>query len=61
MTLKENLKIIFNKVYSHDVHVATIWFEQLIVKPGNWNQETKNHINHAALKLNLKLVWSKTL
>jgi len=35
MTLKENLKIIFNKVYSHDVHVATIWFEQLIVKPGD--------------------------
>ncbi len=61
MTLKENLKIIFNKVYSYDIHVATIWFEQLIVKPGDWNQETKNHINHAALKLNLKLVWAKKL
>ena len=61
MTLKKNLKIIFNKVYGHDVHVATIWFEQLIVEPGNWNQETKNNINHTAFKLNLDLIWMKKL
>ena len=59
MTLKENLKIIFNKVYSHDVHVATIWFEQLIIKPGNWDKEIKKNINHIAFKLSLKIIWNK--
>lgn len=59
MTLKENLKIIFNKVYSHDIHVASIWFEQLLVKPGNWDKEIERDINHAAFKLNLKIIWQQ--
>lgn len=59
MTLNKNLKIIFNKVYSNDIHIATIWFKQLIVKPGNWDKETTKDINHVAVKLNLDLVWKK--
>lgn len=59
MTLHKNLKIIFNKVYSHDIHIATIWLEQLIVKPGNWDKKTTKDINHIAVKLNLELIWKK--
>ena len=56
MTLEENLKIVFNKVYSNNKHIATIRFKQLIIKPIDLNKEELKYINSITLKLNLEII-----
>ena len=55
MKPQKNLKILFEKVYNYDIHVATIKFNQLVVKLGDWSNETIKYINYVASKLNLKI------
>lgn len=52
---KANLRIIDNKVYSYDTHVATIKGSDLI-QLGYWSVTTQKHINYVAKELNLNLI-----
>lgn len=51
---KQNLKIVGNKVYSYNTHVATIQNDNLI-QLGYWSMTTQKHINYVAKELNLEL------
>lgn len=51
---KTNLKIIENKVYSYDTHVATIE-NNYLYELGYWSVTTKKHINYVARELSLKI------
>tara|TARA_B110000285_G_scaffold203670_1_gene239998 strand:+ start:23818 stop:23997 length:180 start_codon:yes stop_codon:yes gene_type:complete len=51
---KKNLKIVGNKVYSYDTHVATIEGTQLI-QLGWWSVTTQKHINYVSNELELGL------
>ena len=52
---KQNLRFIENKVYSYDIHVASIEGNNLVVL-GYWSVTTSKHINYVAKELNLKVV-----
>lgn len=51
---KKNLKILGNKVYSYDTHVATIG-NNYLYELGYWSVTTKKHINYVARELSLKI------
>ena len=51
---KKNLKIVGNKVYSYDTHVAIIEGTQLI-QLGWWSVTTQKHINYVSNELELGL------
>lgn len=55
MKYKQNLKVIENKVFSYNTHVATIEGNDLI-QLGYWSQTTQKHINHVAEELDLILI-----
>lgn len=55
--LGEDLKIIYNKVYKKDKHIASIRFNKLIIISENQTEEILKHINHIAIKLNLEVVY----
>lgn len=55
MRYKQNLKVIGNKVYSYDTHVATIKGRQLL-RLGWWSVTTSKHINHVANEFGLQVV-----
>lgn len=52
---KQNLKVLGDKVYSYDTHVATIEGGNLI-QLGYWSMTTQKHINYVAKELRLNLV-----
>lgn len=54
---KQNLKVVDNKVYSYNTHVATINHDEHIVQIlGWWSVTTSKHINHVARLLGYKTV-----
>lgn len=52
---KRNLKVVGDKVYSYDTHVATIDGDTLIVH-GWWSATTSKHVNYVAKEFNLNIV-----
>jgi len=52
---RQNLRVIGNKVYSYDTHVATIQGGQL-VRLGWWSVTTSKHINYVAREYGLEIV-----
>ena len=52
---KQNLKVLGDKVYSYDTHVATIEGGNLI-QLWYWSMTTQKHINYVAKELRLNLV-----
>jgi len=52
---KQNLRVIGNKVYSYDTHVATIDGGDL-KQLGYWSMTTQKHINYVSKEFNLKLI-----
>lgn len=52
---KQNLRILGNKVYSYNTHVATIDGTSL-KQLGYWSKTTQKHINYVASQLNLQLI-----
>lgn len=54
---KQNLKVVDNKVYSYNTHVATINHDDFTVQIlGWWSNTTSKHINHVARLLGYKTV-----
>ena len=51
---KTNLKILDNKVYSYNTHVATIE-DKYLYELGYWSVTTKKHINYVARELSLEV------
>ena len=51
---KTNLKILENKVYSYNTHVATIE-DKYLYELGYWSVTTKKHINYVARELSLEI------
>lgn len=50
---KENLRVIDDKVYSYDTHVANInHAKREVVDLGSWSVTTSKHINYVAKELN---------
>jgi len=50
---KENLRVISDKVYSYDTHVANIDHDKKeVVILGYWSATTSKHINYVAKELN---------
>ena len=52
---KQNLRIIEDKVFSYNTHVATIE-KGLLKQLGYWSTTTQKHINYVANQLNLTLI-----
>jgi hypothetical protein len=52
---KTNLKVLGNRVYSYDTHVATIDNKNLYQLDW-WSVTTQKHINYVAKELNLYLM-----
>ena len=56
---KTNLKVLDNKVYSYNTHVATIE-DKYLYELGYWSVTTKKHINYVAEELSLEVRdWKK--
>lgn len=54
---KENLRVVDNKVYSYNTHVATIHHDEHTVQIlGWWSVTTSKHINYVASVLNYKTI-----
>ena len=54
---KKNLKVVDDKIYSYNTHVATIDYrKQEIKKLGYWSSTTSKHINYVARELNFKTI-----
>jgi hypothetical protein len=51
---KTNLKVLGNKVYSYDTHVATIE-DNYLYELCYWSVTTKKHINYVARELSLEI------
>jgi len=51
---KTNLKVLGNKVYSYNTHVATIE-DNYLYELGYWSVTTKRHINYVARELSLEM------
>jgi hypothetical protein len=52
---KQNLKVIGDKLYSYNTHVATIQYPNLIV-PKWYSKTTSKHVNYIAQEYNLNVV-----
>ena len=52
---KKNLRIENNKVFSYNIHVATIEKSDL-KQLGYWSATTQKHINYVANELSLNLI-----
>ena len=52
---RQNLRVLDDKVWSYDTHVATIKDSQLVVH-GYWSVTTSKHINYVAAEGNLEKV-----
>ena len=51
-----NLRVVDEKVYSYDTHVATIKpLDKIVRVLGWWSATTSNHINYVARELNYTL------
>jgi len=55
MKYKQNLRVLDNKVYSYNTHVATIDGRRLLVH-GHWSVTTSKHVNHVAATYGLEKV-----
>lgn len=54
---KQNLKVVDDKIYSYNTHVATINHHKYTVEIlGWWSVTTSKHINYVAKTLNYKIV-----
>lgn len=52
---KQNLKVIGDKIYSYNTHVADInHYHGTVYIKGYWSVTTSKHINYVARKLNYK-------
>jgi hypothetical protein len=52
MKYKQNLKVVANKVFSYNTHVATIK-GNTIKRLGYWSKTTTKHVNHVRDYFNL--------
>lgn len=54
---KQNLKVVDNKVYSYNTHVANIYRrEKAVEQLGYWSVTTQKHINYVARILNFNVI-----
>jgi len=55
LNYKQNLKVVDDKVYSYNTHVADIdHYRNVVYIRGYWSVTTSKHINYVARTLNYK-------